>query len=299
MNSPSITFLKPEHLAPVRSLTLRAKHIVEGMIAGLHKSPYHGFSAEFSEYRPYRPGESTRKIDWRKYAKTDRSVVRLYEDETNLFAHILLDKSGSMALRSHDGFSKFDYARTLAASLAWILIRQRDAAGLAAFDDEIRFFIGPKSTNRQLNTMLGYLQNMTPEKQTGCGFAINHIAQRLHKRGLTVVISDLFDDPDSIIHGLKHLRYKRQDVILFWILDPLELGFSHDGPLKIHDIETGEEVTLDARTAREYFAGGFAEHRARIESACKELAIDCEIISTKQPFQKALLAAMEKRRRLF
>ncbi|MBD3320576.1 MAG: DUF58 domain-containing protein [Chitinivibrionales bacterium] len=298
MNSRAITFLKPEHLAPIRSLSLRARHIVEGMIAGLHKSPYHGFSAEFLEYRPYLPGESTRRIDWRKYAKTDRTVVRLYEDETNLFAHILLDKSGSMAMKSHEGFSKFDYARTLAASLAWILIRQKDAAGLTCFDNDIRLYMAPRSTNRRLNAILRYLQDLSPGRETGCGHAIDHMAQRLTKRGLSIVISDFFDDPGSIIRGLRHLRFKRQDVIIFWILDPAELAFSHDGPLRIHDLETGKELALDSQTAREHFMRGFCSHRTQIERACKELAIDCDIISTRTPFQKALLAALDKRRRL-
>ena len=142
----SISFLRPEHLAPIRNLSLRAKGIVEGTIAGLHKSPYHGFSAEFLEYRPHHTGEAAARIDWRKYAKTDRFLTRTYEDETNLFAVILLDKSGSMKFRHGSAMTKYDYARTLAASLAWILIRQRDAAGLAAFDETLSVMLPPRST---------------------------------------------------------------------------------------------------------------------------------------------------------
>jgi len=294
-----ITFLKPEHLVPIRSLSLRAKGIVEGLIAGLHRSPYHGFSSEFLEYRPYRYGEPARCIDWRKYARTQKSVVRLFEDETNLYARILLDKSASMQFCSTGEMSKFEYARTLAASLAWILIRQRDAVGLTVFDDTVDITIPPRSTNYHLKTIISSLELVTPSKRTNCSTAVNTIAHTVKKRGLSILISDFFDDPESIINSLHHLRFKRQDVILLWILDPMEIDFNNEARLKIRDVETNEELVLDGETAGFFYGKGLAEHRNKIEKACRELSIDCTIISTQEPFQKALIRILEKRRRLF
>jgi uncharacterized protein (DUF58 family) len=295
----NISFLNPEHLAPIRNLSLRAKGIVEGTIAGMHKSPYHGFSAEFLEYRPYRTGEAAGRIDWRKYAKTDRSLVRMYEDETNLFATILLDKSGSMKFRHGSAMTKYDYARTLAASLAWILIRQRDAVGLFAFDSAESVYIPPRSTNVQLSTILSRLDSLEPSGETRCGASIERLAQTLRKRGMCIVMSDLFDEPSEVIRGLRHLRFKRQDVMVIRVLDPLEASFAEGGSCKVVDLETGNTLVLDGRTASEYFNHGMIEHSRRIEEACRGLRVDFETILTDEPFVKALVGILQKRRRLF
>ncbi len=294
----SFTFLKPEQLAPIRSLSLRAKMIVEGIIAGLHRSPYHGFSADFLEYRPYRYGEPARMIDWRKFARSDRTVVRLFEDETNLYARILVDTSASMQFASKDRMSKYDYARTVAASLAWILIRQRDAVGLITFDEKIGLSVPPRSTNVQLKTILNSLEAVEPSNATACGQAINQIAHTLRKRGLSIVISDMLDDPRAIIQGLRHLRFKRQEVIVIWILDPQEMRFQHDSPLRMIDLETNQELLLDAQTAENYHKEGFINHKRQISDACKELAVDFEIVTTDTPFHTAIFRILEKRRRL-
>ncbi len=294
-----ITFLKPEHLVPIRSLTLRAKCIVEGLIAGLHRSPYHGFSTEFLEYRPYRYGEPAWSIDWRKYAKTDRSVVRLFEDETNLYARILLDKSASMQFSSGGPMTKFDYARTLAASLAWILIRQRDAVGLTVFDNTVDVSIPPRSTNVQLKTIISHLERLEPSEETNCGHAVDAVARVVKKRGLCILISDLFDEPETIVNSLRHLTFKRQDVMVLWILDPLEFDFNRNERLKVKDAETNEELLLDGETAGYYYTRGFKAHQKIIEDACRECAIDLAILSTVEPFQIALFRTLEKRRRLF
>ncbi len=298
-NKKQVTFLKPEHLIPIRSLALRAKCIVEGLISGHHKSPYHGFSSEFLEYRYYQQGESTQYIDWRKYARTDKSIVRLFEDETNLYARILLDKSASMQFQSEKNVSKFDYARTLAASLAWILIRQRDSVGLTLFDDTITASMPPRSTNIQLKNLLSQLERAVPGHSTNCAAAIDTIAHIIKKRGLCILISDLFDNPESIINSLRHLRFKRQDVIVIWILDPMELNFKKDARLKISDVETKEELILDGETAGYFYQTGFRRHRQKIENACRELSIDCNVLSTDEPFLKALIHILEKRRKLF
>ncbi|MDG5816921.1 DUF58 domain-containing protein [Chitinispirillales bacterium ANBcel5] len=288
----------PEEIASIRNLSLRAKHIVEGMIAGMHKSPFHGFSAEFLEFRPYLTGEPARKIDWRKYAKTEKPLVRLFEDETNLSATILIDKSASMAFTSGT-LSKLEYAKTLAASLAWILVKQKDAVGMAVFDDELRTYVPPASTNVQLKTILSQLQAFEAGASTRCGGVIDRVASGIKKRGMCIVLSDLLDDPEDIIKGFKHLRYKRQDTVVLCIGDPMELGFGGDSVMKIRDMETGKEITLDSSTASEHFHKGISEHHAIFKNAAQELKIDFEIISTAEPFQKALMRIIEKRRRLF
>jgi len=294
----TVAFLKPEHLAPIRNINLRAKLIVEGMIAGLHKSPYHGFSAEFLEYRPYRTGESARSIDWRKYAKTDRSYVRLFEDETNCPAHILIDKSASMRFAADKRISKFDYARTLAASIAWILIRQRDAVAFAAFDERVATYLPPRSTNIQLKNILSVLDGIEPGAQTRCGHSINRLAQGIKRRGLTIVLSDLFDDPDSILKGLRHLRFKRQDVLLLWVLDPQERSFSAKNSYQLHDMETGKTIFLDGHTASRFLYEGIKHHGEIVERGCRELKIDFSVITTDEPFVRALIRVLQTRRRL-
>jgi uncharacterized protein (DUF58 family) len=295
----TIPLLTLGDLAPIGNFHLRVKFIVEGAIAGLHQSPYHGFSAEFLEYRPYIHGESSQRIDWRKYAKTDRTVVRLFEDETNMAAHLIIDKSASMGYGSKPPVTKFAYARTLAGALAWILVRQRDAVGMALFDDRLRLLAPPRSTSVQLKTILTRLQQCAPAEQTFCGDALGQVARRLTKRGLCIVISDLMDDPARIRQGLRHLRFKKQDVIVFRILDRQELSFSRTGPIKVRDMETHAELSLDGKTASRFFGQGIAQHQDRIAKICRELAIDLETVSTDEPFVRPLLRVLEKRRRMY
>jgi uncharacterized protein (DUF58 family) len=289
--------LNPEHLIPIRNLSLRAKLIVEGVIAGMHKSPFHGFSAEFLEYRSFTAGDNASRIDWRKYAKSDRTVVKLFEDETNLFANILIDKSGSMGFKL-SGVSKFEYARTLAAAIAWILIRQRDAVGLAVFDDRVKTYLQPRSTNIQLKHILGTLDKITPHEQTQCAAAINTLASGLKKRGMCIIISDFMDNPETIRQGLRHLRYKRQDILMLQILDSQELMFKQKGMYKFRDLESGADIKMDGRTASEYFNKGMSIHNNMLRSISRELQIDYEQVCTNEPFSKALIRILDKREKL-
>jgi uncharacterized protein (DUF58 family) len=300
MHSPALSpaLLRPEHLVPIRNLALRAKVIVEGLMSGMHPSPYHGFSAEFREYRPYLPGEAARSIDWRKYAKTDRAVVRLFDDETNLRAHLLIDKSASMGFRSGAAMSKLEYASTLAASLAWILVRQRDAVGLSAFDSRAAVYMPPRSTNVQLKSMISHLQALTPSGETRCGECIGEVARRLRRRGLCIVISDLLDDPQSVLNGLRHLRFKRQDIIVFRVLDPLEGDFRLRGQLKMRDMESGREINLDAQAGSFLYRTNMQAHRQALERGCREMAVDFEPVTTDEPLARFLLRALDKRKRL-
>lgn len=295
----STNFLKPEHLSPLSGLSLRAKHIVEGLIAGMHRSPYHGFSSEFLEFRPYREGEPASKIDWRKYAKTEKNFVRLFEDETNLYAHILLDKSASMKFASAKNWTKYEFARTLAAALSWILIRQRDAVGLALFSSSVESMIKPGSTNIKLKEIISTLEGAEPSDTTNCSPAINRVASTLKKRGMTIIISDLMDDAEELIKSLKHLKFNGQDILLIRILDPMEMNFVTKNDLDVIDLETAAHLKIDSKTAMESFLIGFNEHQDTINKGCRELAIDYLTLSTKSPFAEALLKVVEKRNRKF
>jgi uncharacterized protein (DUF58 family) len=290
--------LPPGELAAIGNFYLRVKILAEGAVAGLHKSPYHGFSSEFLEHRPYMPGESSRYIDWRKYAKTDRTVVRLFEDETNLAAHLLLDKSNSMAFAGSAPCGKFEYARTLAGALAWLLIRQRDAAGLALFDERTRRFMPPRSTGRQLSAILTVLSRTEPGGGTHCGSALEEAAARISRRGLCIVFSDLLDDTEPVVRALRRLRFNHQDVLVFWITAPDETALRTTGPVRLNDMETGAEAVLDGRTATTFLHEGFQRHRQRIGQACRDLNIDLEEVSTIEPFAAPLMRVLEKRRRL-
>jgi len=289
---------QPEHVLAVRNLNLRAKLIVEGMIAGIHRSPYHGFSAEFSEYRNYQLGETTRYIDWRKYAKTDKTLVKLFEDETNLYAHILLDKSASMGFGSEKSKTKFEYAKTLAAALAWLLIRQRDAVGLSLFDTTIHNHISPRSTMIQLKNIINTLDTSHPSNITSSGDAIHWLAGMIKKRGLCIIISDLLDNPQRLIDGLRHLRYKKQDIIVLWILDPMELAFSEASALELIDAETNQRMKLDGGVASQMYREKFYEHGEILCDTCRDMFIDFHRISITEPFQKVLHKIAGKRRRM-
>lgn len=292
------TLLKPEHIIPIKNLYLRAKLIVEGMIAGIHRSPFHGFSSEFLEYRPYFQNQSMRYIDWRKYAKSDKTVVKVFEDETNLQANVLIDKSMSMAFQSKNVISKLDYAKALAASLSWILLAQKDSVGLAVFDESLEYVLPCKSSQVQLKNIISTLEKVLPENKTKCGQAIEMFASFLKRRGLCIILSDFFDSPDSLIRSLKHLRYKRQDIILLWILDPQEIHISEKNSYSFDDLESGERIFLDGITASKMFTLESNKHRSAINTACKELQIDIETVITNEPFQRVLLRILEKRRRL-
>ncbi|HEX2955795.1 MAG TPA: DUF58 domain-containing protein [Chitinispirillaceae bacterium] len=295
----NLTLITPRDAAHIKNLSIRAKCIVEGTIAGLHKSPYHGFSAEFLEYRSYFQGESIRKIDWRKFAKSERAVVRLFEDETNLSANILLDKSASMCFKSDAALNKFEYAQTLAAAIARIFIAQRDAVGLAMFDASLGVLLPPKSTNIQMELILKALEQAEPSDATCCASAIESLAVKIRKRGMTILISDLFDDPEEIIRGLRHLKFVKQDVIVLWILDPFEHAFKDAASYRLSDLESGRELLLDGNTASRYFREGLDRHKNILVNACKELRIDLELVSTDEPFHRALLRVLEKRRHHF
>ena len=290
-------YLDPEVLSKLSRLDIVARLVVEGFITGLHRSPYHGFSVEFAEHRQYMPGDPARDIDWKIYGKSDRLYVREYEEETNLKAYILLDRSGSMGFTS-GSVTKFEYARFLSAALSYLMLRQRDAVGLVAFDEVIRQYIPPRSVVSHLHVLLGELDHLTPASTTDLPKAFHDLAERIKRRGLIIVISDLFGDPRSVISGLKHFRHRKHEVIVFHVLDPKERDFSFDSEAKFVDLETGEEVaTQPWHIQREYrtLVQKFIDTYRR---NCRESLIDYVPIDTSVPFDVALLGYLAKRRKL-
>jgi len=216
-------YLDPEIVGKLKGMELRARMVVEGFIAGMHKSPYHGFSVEFAEHRQYMPGDNIRDIDWKVYAKSDRYYIKQYEEETNLKAYLLVDCSASMKYSS-GGVVKHDYAATLAAALSYMMLKQRDAVGLVSFDEKIRRYVPPRSKSGHLHVLLQEIANQKPSDKTDISSTLHEMAERITRRGLIIIFSDLLDDADKIISGLKHFRYKNHEMIVFHILRNIMRG---------------------------------------------------------------------------
>jgi uncharacterized protein (DUF58 family) len=291
-------YLQPQVVSKLANMELRARLVVEGFIAGLHRSPYHGFSVEFAEHRPYLPGDEIKHIDWKIYAKTDRYYIKRYEEETNLKAYLLLDTSASMGYASAGQMKKLDYGSYLAAALSYMMIKQQDAVGLSLFDETVGTFLPPHGTRAYLRQILLTLQNVQSSGKTGAGRALHLVADRIHRRGLVIVISDLLDNPDEVIAALKHFRHKKNEVIVMHVLDPLERSFAFGSDALFRDMETDERMTTHpAHIRREYqrAMNAFVDHYKR---QCLEHHIDYVLLDTKTPFDTALFAYLGKRERL-
>ena len=289
-----LRFLDPAIIARLGSLELRAKTIVEGFLSGLHRSPLRGFSVEFAEYRQYFPGDELSTIDWKVYARTDRYVVKKFEEETNLKGYLLLDVSGSMAYGS-GSLTKLEYGSVLAASLAYLMQQQRDAAGLVAFDDTIRTFIPPGLRPGHLNALLHALDRQQAERRTDSAPPLNQLAEALTKRGLVVLISDLFDDPARVVKGLKHLRHRGCDVLVFHVLDHAELTFPFDHPVRFKDLEDASEMLTHPARVRDAYLAAVTEFIATYRRELGAAGIDYQVLDTSQPLDQALLTYLATR----
>ncbi|MBI5058534.1 DUF58 domain-containing protein [candidate division KSB1 bacterium] len=278
-------------------MQLRARMVVEGFIAGLHKSPYHGFSVEFAEHRAYMPGDPLRNLDWKVYAKTDRFYVKQYEEETNLKAYLLLDMSNSMSFET-TGITKFQYASYLAASLAFLMIQQRDACGLCLYDEQIRHYLPPRSVHSYLNVMLGQLEKAQPSAQTDIAKNLHSVAERITRRGLIIVLSDLLDDPARVLSGLRHFRHDGHEVLVFHILDPRELDFAYSGDVRFRDLETSEQMPTQPWHLRKEYQQLIADFVERLRRGCREDSIDYHVLNTKTDFGEALVKYLTKRKTL-
>ena len=292
--------LEPEVIGSLGTLDLIARTLVEGFLVGLHRSPYHGFSVEFAEYRQYIPGESTQNIDWRVYAKTDRHYVKVFQEETNLWGRILLDVSGSMATDPSEGkLTKLRYGKLLAAALTYLLIKQNDAVGLVTFDRKPLEIIPPRSGRRQLMHLFTHLDRCEAGEKTHVGDVLGTLADRMWRRGLVVVISDLIDDPDRVLRGLKHFRHRQHEVLVFHVLDPREVDLQFDREARFLDPENDlDPITTQPWHLRESYVAEIESWRRRLSKECRLHQIDYVPLTTDTPFERALMAYLTKRSRL-
>jgi uncharacterized protein (DUF58 family) len=292
-----VRFLDPAVIARLASIELKARTVVEGFLSGLHRSPYKGFSVEFAEYRQYLPGDDLSTLDWRVFARTDRHYVKKFEEETNLECHLMLDISASMAYRGGAAISKLEYGSVLAASLAYLMTRQRDAAGLIEFDDRITARLAASARPGHMHAILHALERIVPGARSDLGRPLHQLAEALGKRSLAVVISDLLDDPDRVLKGLKHLRFRGTDVIVFQVLDPHELHFPFNGASRFTDVESAEEITAEPRTVRADYLEAMTALRARYEKELRGAGIDFLTLDTSKPLDFALMAYLDARAR--
>lgn len=297
MSSDTQKYLKPDVVAKLSNMEIKARLVVEGFITGLHKSPYHGFSVEFAEHRQYMPGDEIRTIDWKVYGRTSRYYVKRYEEETNLKTYILLDTSGSMTFSSSD-ITKLQYGSYLAASLAYLMIHQKDATGLVLFDKRIRKYMPPRATMGYLKTLEESLQNISDHEDTDIAPTLHEIAERIKRRGLIIVISDLFDDPQKVIAGLKHFRHRRHEVIVFHILDPQERELAYSGDVMFEDMETKERIGTQPWHIRSSYREQMEAFIENYRKECRENNIDYVLLDTRTSFDVALLEYLTQRAKI-
>ena len=295
--SRDLRFLDPAIIARLGTMELKARTVVEGFLSGLHRSPYKGFSVEFAEYRQYLPGDDLSTLDWKVYARSDRHYVKKFEEETNLECHILLDQSGSMSYRGGAPMTKLEYGSVLAASLAFLMQRQRDATGLIAFDEKIRFRLPASGRPGHLHALLLALERLQPGEKSNVGRPLHQLAEALMKRSLVVLISDLLDDPEPAIKGLRHLKFRGTDVVVFQVLDPNELTFPFRGAAKFRDLETAQEVVAEPAKARKEYLRELAGLTLQYDRELRGAGIDYVQLDTSQPLDFALLTYLSARSR--
>jgi uncharacterized protein (DUF58 family) len=285
-------------LARLEGLALRARSIVEGYVAGVHRSPYHGFSIEFAEHREYAPGDDLRYLDWKVFGRTDKFYLKQFDEETNLVCSLLLDTSQSMTYRS-DGaaMSKLEYAQCAAAALAYLVLQQQDSVGLVTFDREIRALVRPSSNPSHLKHVLQVMEEASGQRKTATGAVFHELAERFKKRGIVVVLSDLFDDVDAMMTGLAHFRHRRHEVILLHVLDPAELEFPFRDATLFRGLEEWPEVLADPRALRQAYLRQFEEYLRRIKSGCRKHRIEHVVMRTDQPLDLALSSYLSSRRK--
>ncbi|MFC1490559.1 DUF58 domain-containing protein [Candidatus Latescibacterota bacterium] len=298
MKPKSREYLTPEILIRLARLDLIAKHVVEGYITGLHKSPYHGFSTEFAEHRQYMRGDSLRHLDWKVFGRTDRMYVKRFEEETNLKSHIILDVSGSMGFKSKGAVTKLEYANILAAALSFLMIRQRDSVGILTFSDVLKSYVPPRSVQSQLTEIIKVLNSSEPSGTTITGDILHTLAERLSARGLVILISDLIVDPDELIHALKHFRHNGHEVLVFHVVDPMELQFDYKDETRFIDSETNAKITTQPWHIREKYLSMFNEHLSSIIHSMHDISVDYARLETNIPLDRALTEYLSKRKRL-
>jgi uncharacterized protein (DUF58 family) len=315
-------YLRPEVIRQVSRLDLRAKFIVEGFLSGLHASPFHGFSVEFSEHRKYVPGDDLKDLDWNVFAKTDRYYVKKFEAETNVTGYLVMDLSASMDYSgrreatqqkvtwrrdiggsgetpAEENLTKFEYAICLAAALGYLMIHQQDPVGLVTCDTKIQTVLPPHSKRTQLGTILAILANLKPSGETDLANCLHQLAALIRHKSLIIVFSDLLTEPDPLLKSLYHLRHRGNEIILFHVLDEAEVHFPFEGFIEFEDVETPEKLTLDAKGMREDYLQSLTEFRTHYQEECSKANIDYVPIDTSVTFDKALLEYLVQRQRRF
>lgn len=297
----SESVLSPELIGRLGRLDLVARLVVEGFLTGMHKSPYHGFSAEFAEYRQYIAGEPVANIDWRVYAKTDRHYLKVFTEETNLRSTLMLDCSASMDFTGDEKrLTKKSYAAYLAAALTYLLLRQNDAVGLVTFDEAPLSLVPARSMRKQLFQVLKVLDDLPAGKGTELGEVLHRVAERIQRRGLVMLFSDLMDDPDRIMAGLKHFRHRGHEVVVFQILDPREVDLDFDGEVEFESLEEpGRRIRLEPSHMAAGYRERFSLWQDTLRRECRRQLIDLVEITTDTPFEKGLGAYLQKRRRMY
>ena len=292
-------YLRPDVIQQVQRLDLKARFIVEGFLSGLHNSPYHGFSVEFSEHRKYTAGDDIRLIDWGVYAKTDRYYIKKFRAETNLDAYLLVDCSASMGYSEGGRMTKMDYAICLAAALGYMMIGQQDSVGLVTFDEKLRGFLPPKAKRSHLTNMLSILARTKPAGETFLAEAIHDMASRVKKRSLIILLSDLLADQDDVIQALHHMKFRGHDLIIFQVLDHSELTFDFDGQVRFKDPETREELNADPSAIRAAYQEEIQAFIETYRKHCQSVRADFVTVHNAMTFDKALIEFLVQRQSRF
>jgi uncharacterized protein (DUF58 family) len=293
-SASSSSLIDPQALMSIRNLEMRARVVVEGFWNGIHRSPYHGFSVEFTEYRQYTPGDDPRYLDWRVFARSDRYFIKKFEDETNLRCHLMVDNSRSMAYGSR-GHTKAQYAATLAATLAYFLYLQGDAVGLLTFDEELRDYLPARHRAGHLRHLMLALEKPAGGKGTNLAPPLKRMAEIVLKRGLMVLLSDFLAPIERLETELISLTASGHEVILFQVLDPAELAFEFDAPMMFQDMESGRTLFVDPATARKEYLRKLEAHSSGLRATCQRLGVPCKRLATNQPLELALFDFMRER----
>jgi len=290
MTNGEKSYFDPLVLARLSNLYLRARWVVEGIMSGIHRSRSKGFSVEFEEHREYSPGDEIRRIDWKALGKFDRYFIKEYEDETNLRAYLILDTSASMNYASN-GITKFEYGCILTASLAYLILKQQDAAGLVTFSDRIESFIPPRARRGYLMEILRAIERRAPSGETNLGKILLEVAGKMKRRGLVILVSDLLDEPEEILKGLRLFRFKGNDVVVFHLLDAAELDLPFDGNVLFEDMEAANlKVTADPQAIRKIYRKVVEEFVDHLRKECRENSMDYQLLSTSTPLDHALVS---------
>lgn len=297
MEQPKKGYIDPLIVAKLSTMLLKARFVVEGFIAGLHQSPYRGFSLEFAQHREYSPGDETRHIDWKVYGRKDKYFVKQYQEETNLKGYILLDRSASMGYKSKE-ITKLQYGSYLAASLAFLMLKQQDSVGLATFDERIKKYIPPRQSKRHLSLILEELEKLVPSSQTGINRSLQELGQYTKRRGLIILISDLLDEQEKVLNALKYFRFKKHEVIVFHLLDPAEMELPFTNVLWLEDMENGKRVLTHPQIIREKYKSVVKKFVETYKLSCLKSDIDYCLMDTKTPLDFALGAYLARRKML-